>query len=69
MDDGDVAMAIGGTRPSTPRTPRIRASVASDERSHGNGGGLRWAARPSARPSGLALEGCGLAVPLDARRV
>eukprot|EP00962_Isochrysis_galbana_P034667 scaffold11776_cov107-Isochrysis_galbana.AAC.2 len=30
---------------------------------------LRWAARPSARPSGLALEGCGLAVPLDARRV
>eukprot|EP00962_Isochrysis_galbana_P005216 scaffold1422_cov142-Isochrysis_galbana.AAC.1 len=37
MDDGDVAMAIGGTRPSTPRTPRTRASVASDERSHGNG--------------------------------
>eukprot|EP00962_Isochrysis_galbana_P007292 scaffold1969_cov130-Isochrysis_galbana.AAC.6 len=30
---------------------------------------LRWAARPSARPSGLALEGCGLAVPLDARWV
>eukprot|EP00962_Isochrysis_galbana_P021613 scaffold6380_cov121-Isochrysis_galbana.AAC.1 len=33
------------------------------------GGNLRWAARPSARPSGLALEGCGLAAPLDARRV